>query len=314
MKCSTLTSYSQYFGNTDAAFVRQRQAELGAYIGALLKALASLESTGRAAATCYARLDQLLELNSHGIVAPVPAPTVAPRALFREAMDAVRKHSAEALRNCEARGLDLGKSTGSLSETLLHHAAAVGDAEIIRLLLEKGCDVDAVDRDGDTPLHSAVATGQADALSVLLEAKANPRAVNKMKATPLHYAAAASQIACMQVLLRAHPDILELPDGAQRTVLHESAWQGSVEGVQLLLSSGANVLAEDHLGRTPVHIACDRQQPEVLRLLLSKSATITCVSVLYTFTCISFCVASACIIMIVVIVTHHHTSTRMHAS
>lgn len=58
--------------------------------------------------------------------------------------------------------------------SLLQHAAIVGDADIIRILLENGIDPDEVSPDGDTALHVCAQMGKMRYVDLLLRAKANP--------------------------------------------------------------------------------------------------------------------------------------------
>jgi len=63
-----------------------------------------------------------------------------------------------------AVGLDGGIPGGAA----LHHAAAGGQAEVIKILLNYNADVRALDSRGRTPLHWAAAKGVADAVQALL--------------------------------------------------------------------------------------------------------------------------------------------------
>ncbi|XP_046559177.1 ankyrin repeat domain-containing protein 46-like [Haliotis rubra] len=65
--------------------------------------------------------------------------------------------------------------------TVLHLAACRGHTAILRLLINSGCDINAEDRQGNTPLHWC---GHIDTLETLVEMGANVNARNKMGFTP----------------------------------------------------------------------------------------------------------------------------------
>jgi ankyrin repeat protein len=55
----------------------------------------------------------------------------------------------------------------------LHISVSGGHIELVRLLLEKGIDLNSSSRDGVTALHYACTTSQVDIVQILCEAKAN---------------------------------------------------------------------------------------------------------------------------------------------
>ena len=58
--------------------------------------------------------------------------------------------------------------------TVLHWAAASGDAELLGYLLERAVDVDSAAYSGQTPLHVAAAAGHERAVRLLLSDNAQP--------------------------------------------------------------------------------------------------------------------------------------------
>ena len=69
--------------------------------------------------------------------------------------------------------------------TPLQIAALEGCAQIVKLLLEAGCDVDCKNIDRDTPLIDAVENGHLEVVQLLLNAGANPRQGNAKGEEPL---------------------------------------------------------------------------------------------------------------------------------
>eukprot|EP00760_Papus_ankaliazontas_P016196 PhM_4_TR16768/c0_g1_i1/m.75275 len=90
--------------------------------------------------------------------------------------------------------------------TMLHHAAAGGHAEIIRLFGDvPSADFHAKDHDGWTPLHFAADKGHAECVAALLDLGSDARSVDIARKTPLHYAAASGHVECTKLLLARCP-------------------------------------------------------------------------------------------------------------
>jgi len=117
--------------------------------------------------------------------------------------------------------------------TALHCAADEGHAEICRVLLAAGADVDARAEEGSTPLHYAAYKGHVETVKLLLEAKASVTVKDNQGSTPLHYA----------------------------------AYKGHVETVKLLLEAKASVTVKDNQGQTPLDHARRKGHDEVVKIL-----------------------------------------------
>ncbi|XP_021920937.1 leucine-rich repeat serine/threonine-protein kinase 1 isoform X3 [Zootermopsis nevadensis] len=125
---------------------------------------------------------------------------------------------------------------------LLHQAALWDNAELLEDLLhgEQIAHINSQDSWGRTPLHAAATTDNSHCLGVLLQAGADPN------------------IACG-------------PRGDNRTPLHVSSEHGYVSNVKLLLAHGADLVARDNSGLTPLDIAekCEHMQ---CMLILKQTA------------------------------------------
>lgn len=79
--------------------------------------------------------------------------------------------------------------------TALHEAAAIGNAEIVKVLLAAGANAAARDTDGRMPLLLAARAGAVPVLEQLLAAGADPHAVDAAGATALHLACGSDIVA-----------------------------------------------------------------------------------------------------------------------
>jgi ankyrin repeat protein len=102
-----------------------------------------------------------------------------------------------------------------------HIAARLGDVSALVNLLDKGADVNIVDRTGQTALMVAAAFGQREALEILLSRGADVNAQDAGGMTALMYAAAA-QFASGTQLLIASGGRLDMRDREGQTAFGHS--------------------------------------------------------------------------------------------
>lgn len=105
--------------------------------------------------------------------------------------------------------LDQGASLLSSSEgcTALHMAACEGMIANICLLLSRGAEIEAVDKDGKTPIYTATTNGQAKAVEVLAAKGANVNHRTLRGTTPMHSAIRQNRLDIVKILLCAEADI-----------------------------------------------------------------------------------------------------------
>ena len=164
-------------------------------------------------------------------------------------------------------------------ETPLHWAARAGTADIARLLIDKGADVNAkadylltpydvnvlgvkaddMVKDGLTPLHRAVMEEATEVAAVLIDAGANVNASSITGWTVLHAVAVDGQTEIARLLINNGADvnvkIKRDPGKIEFTPLHCAADGGRLEIAKLLLGNGADINAKDAAGQTPLHVA-----------------------------------------------------------
>ena len=152
---------------------------------------------------------------------------------------------------------------------------------ITRLLLERGADPNARQKNKDLPLHVAAYKGRLEIAQLLLDQGANTDAENKDGETPLHrvsYGEYSSQelgVGIARLLLERGAD----PNARQESKcipLHWAAYKGRFEIAQVLLDHGANPNAENNNGATPLHLVSQGEYSSqargvgISRLLLER--------------------------------------------
>lgn len=171
---------------------------------------------------------------------------------------------------------DLGYSQEFERMTGLHLMAYFGVMAIAQLLLDRGADVGAVHKDGNTPLHWASDEGHVEMVQLLLDRGADINIINAYRETPLSWAAKMGHVEVAQLLLDRGADIDAVHEDGD-TPLHWASDEGHVEMVQLLLDRGADINRMNAYREAPLHLAILRQNIEIAQLLLDRGADINAV-------------------------------------
>jgi len=198
-------------------------------------------------------------------------------------------------------------------QTPLHYAVLARDAAVCRMLLERGADVNAADKDGNTPLHVAARSLRSEMVFALLSRIPIADAKNRRGETPLHLAILAGDnsplpaekraaVVGMLVAAKANPDAdnnegmrvihlvalkgrdellatltgtpLNATDAAGRTPLHYAAREGHVRIIDWLLEHGASIRIADKLGDAPLHAAARRFRVDAITRLIERGADV----------------------------------------
>lgn len=161
---------------------------------------------------------------------------------------------AELRRRIETEQLDVMR-VDRHRRTPLHWAASESGPPIIRLLVESGVDINAVDNHGDTALHLAIPLERhclnLPAVATLIELGADVNAQNKEGRTALLEASKAGYEYVVEMLLGANANI-EIRNKKGRTALWHAVSHHHEDVVEMLLDAGARVDIADKNGETPI--------------------------------------------------------------
>lgn len=134
----------------------------------------------------------------------------------------------------------------------LHRAAQRGDIGAVRALVQA---VDVNIRGGwrvESPLHAASRAGRPEVIACLMEAGAHTEVRDRNNDTPLLLAAWLGHALAVRKLLVAGARVDA--EGIPRSALHCACMQGHTDCVRELLRGGADELAADEDGNTPLHV------------------------------------------------------------
>ncbi|RYP64751.1 hypothetical protein DL769_006556 [Monosporascus sp. CRB-8-3] len=156
-------------------------------------------------------------------------------------------------------------------------AAECGNAGVVKLLLERGADIESRDESTQrTPLLGAAKCGHGTVAELLVIEGANLEAVDGEGCTPLLLAAVGGHEAVVRVLIDCGAD-LEARDGGGCTPLLWAAQEGHDAVVELLVEGGANIEAVDDVGDTPLLWAVAGGHEAAARVLIESGANLEAV-------------------------------------
>lgn len=154
-----------------------------------------------------------------------------------------------------------------MSTTPCHLAVQHGHEGTLRLLIDKGADIETGDIDGRTSLYHAVALQRENAVKCLLDHKANIEARDNNGWTRLLHAAAQGYMDILQLLLKH--------GGANPNTKTETGWtafllaasNGHAEIIHLLIDH-VDLNATTESGWTALHAAAENGHIEIIYMLM----------------------------------------------
>jgi ankyrin repeat protein len=182
-------------------------------------------------------------------------------------------------------GLLEARDEDDYNMTLLSVAAEQGRMEVVRLLLDRGAELEARDYEEETALFRAVAYGHEEIVDMLLSRGADARTQKEYAATPLQAASSEGNLGVVRLLVQhLRGQGLNDVNMRGRTALWLACRNGHTELGRVLLLAGADhtipgaILEEedeDDSKITPL-LAAETQDHKDIATLLKVNATTAC--------------------------------------
>src|SRR5262249_58893801 len=149
--------------------------------------------------------------------------------------DAAKKGDIAAI----TAALDAGANVNDFDvfATPLYYAVNRQHLDAAKLLIERGADVNAGTKTGDTPLMVAVARNRLEFITLLLAHGANPNSTVGNQ-TALHVAVKHGCLDCVKALVEAGADVNARTSDAIRTPIHLARFYGYSEISDYLMAHG----------------------------------------------------------------------------
>jgi ankyrin repeat protein len=170
---------------------------------------------------------------------------------------------------------DLNIRDAIFEQSAVSYAAEKGHTEVVKLLIEAGCNIYSQTRERFSPLERAAQRGDPELLRLFFglrsDGEPHPEELVRVKAIAeaLHHACN-NDYSKTRDLILAEKRYLTSTDEDGRTVLSWTVERGSEKTVKFLLDNGAKPDATDSNNRTPLSWAAERGSQGTVELLLAS--------------------------------------------
>lgn len=164
-----------------------------------------------------------------------------------------------------------GANVNSLMQdgvSLIGYAIAQNNMDLLQILIENGANVNYTGGDSwaKTPLQTASRLGLDNVVRILLTRNADINAVDMNGNTALHTAALNSQLSVVKLLLEKNPS-LDIQNKVGNTALHLAVISGNIDIVGELVLKGANTRIRNNDGKYPRDIARANNSAAIFEVL-----------------------------------------------
>ncbi|XP_041268760.1 transient receptor potential cation channel subfamily A member 1 [Onychostruthus taczanowskii] len=217
---------------------------------------------------CRSRQKAAASSAYQGVVCEADAASVASQDVFKVISDG----SACRLRSFIKKNRSGLTKVDELNATPLHHAAEGGQIELMQLIIDDSSYevLNVMDSSGNTPLHWATKKNQVESVRLLLSRGANPNILNSNMMAPLHMAVQSLHNEIVKVLVQHSSTDVNLEGEAGNTPIIVACYKDNPEALTLLIENGGKICKPNKTGCMPIHAAAFSGAKTCLEILLKK--------------------------------------------
>lgn len=151
-------------------------------------------------------------------------------------------------------------------------AAAEGDTDTIAKLVASSVDINFQGKDGMTALMWALGAQNKQGFRLLLENGANPNLPIKSGGSVMSLAASADDAEFLQLALKHGGDPNLFNTNRNTYLIFETISPGHLPHVKALVEAGAEINSKDNAGQSPMIVAANLNQYDIVLYLLNQGA------------------------------------------
>lgn len=168
--------------------------------------------------------------------------------------------------------------------SLLHCVCEIQNYDLIERTLKIIDNKNPLDEMEATPLLVAVASASAETptnpeedndykiIKLMLDCGCDITLANKRKVNVYHYAASKGRVDLIQLFMPKWKPGMSQKDKFGNTPLHRAVVSGNIPCVQFIVKKTYTLLSQNGLKKTPLHIACEEQNINMIKALIDLGA------------------------------------------
>ncbi|XP_062593988.1 putative ankyrin repeat protein RF_0381 [Saccostrea cucullata] len=168
------------------------------------------------------------------------------------------------------KGLDINRKTNK-GKTVLHKCCLNGHLEMCKYLVKRYSNlVGSIDFEGKTVLHDAAFRGNVALFQFLINKGLDVKSKTKKGKTVLHMCCMNGKLAICKYLVNNHPELVDLTDNDEETVIHSAGVGDNVDLLKLLIAKGLPTDSKTRKGKTVLHKCCMTGKIQMCKYLVNN--------------------------------------------